>query len=204
MTKEEFHEKWENYWYYYKVHTIVTVCVIIVIMVAVTQCSQHVNPDMKVIITSKTASLTEDDTDAIGNAFAKYTADVNGDGKKKVECDFLDLNPKEDVQEQEAMNTRLLAELSDGSTIIYITDDSMYNLLSKQGAFQDIKQITKSGKSEYRIPLSQIPALANIKGVKVNKGLTLSMRVYHGTNIDTPKNKPDYDNSVNILEKLIG
>ena len=45
MTKNEFNEKWDNYWYHYKWHTFIGIFVIICILVTINDFATRRNTD---------------------------------------------------------------------------------------------------------------------------------------------------------------
>ena len=51
--KKEFQNWWENYWYYYKWHTIAGIFVLVVLIITITECAKTVKPDLGVSIVTK-------------------------------------------------------------------------------------------------------------------------------------------------------
>lgn len=202
MTKTEFHKKWENYWYYYKIHTIIAVFVIIFMAVLIQQCASRADPDMTVMVVTKSVAVSQDKLDGIQNMLQKYTADVNHDGRKVVSCEVFNLNENQDPQMLNALNMKLIAEISSSNAALFITDSDEYKHLDQNGElFDKFSNVSSGSPKNDRIKLSSIEDFKNIVS-KTGDKLTLSIRIYKGTTIENSKNKPYYDNSVNVVHAL--
>lgn len=203
MTKEQFKKKWENYWYYYKIHTIVAIVAIIVLAFLIKQCTDRIEPDMSVTIVTNNVTLSQERIDDIEKMLSKYTSDVNKDGRKYVEVDYINLNQNQDAQVVYAMQTKLMAQIAGSNTALYITDDKYFKQLSKQQKlFMDLSDIKVSGGG-YGVNLSKLPDF-KIKSMPDSYyNMHLSIRSFDGTTLDKSKNIPSYNNSVKVLEKLL-
>lgn len=201
MTKEEFKKKLSNYWYYYKIHTIVAVIVVICVAFMIKQCSDRVRPDMEVIIISSNVTLSDDKVADIENVLSKYTDDLNKDGRKVVSCNYMNMNQNQDAQVLYAMQTKLIAEIAGSDTALFITDDTYLYSLKEQQLFLELKDVGLSG--QYGIKLSKLPDF-KIKDMPAGfNDLNLSIRSFEGTSLDREDASDSYKNSVKVFKALL-
>lgn len=203
MTKEQFKKKWENYWFYYKIHTIVAVVLILVVAVLVKQCADRVEPDMTVMIVSKDVSLTETQLTSLENKLAKYTADVNGDGRKIVLCENYHMNDKENSQMVVALNQKLMAEISASDTSLFVTDDSYYKKFNgKNTFFFKLNKIDTAAPDSYRAKISSLPDFKISGATSDYQNLSLSIRSFGKSSVKSSEDS-SIQNSANVLKKLL-
>ncbi len=220
------HGKWENFWYYHKIPVLVAVCVLLVAGYMVWSAVRTVRPDYTVGMVTQQA-CPEEAADALQDAMAKYGKDLNGDGKVVVQISQYTLSPANgssgagtgDAQMDMAYRTKLMADVSAGTSILFLTDDASLRALEQQGqhlfAYRD-GSTPKEDASDYdrmRVPLSQCPKLAGLSGTasgaggtKINlsgatKDLSLSLRIYYGSGIEG-KEKDYYLASKALFQKL--
>jgi hypothetical protein len=204
MTKTKFKKKWENYWFYYKTHTIVAVIAIIVVGLLIKQCAERVEPDMTVIIVSQSVSMTEDQLTSVENMLAKYTSDVNGDGKKVVSCENFCLGSSQDTQTTYALQQKLMAEIAATDTALFITDDSYYKNLNQDGdMFYKLNKVYSAAPDSDRVLISDLPDF-KISGLGDDFGkLSLSLRSFGSDTPNSGKNSDSVNNSIKVLKKLL-
>ncbi|CDZ23265.1 putative membrane protein [[Clostridium] cellulosi] len=201
MTKEQFKKKLSNFWYYYKIHTIVAVFAIICVAFMVKQCAERIEPDMEIIMVTDSVTLSEDKVTDIENMLSKYTDDLNRDGRKFVRCDYINMNQKQDAQVLYALQTKLMAEIAGSDTALFITDDTFLKRFQEQGMFLDLKDVGLSG--QYGVKLSKLP---DFKIQDMPTGfydLNLSIRAFNGTSLDREDASDSYKNSVKMLKALL-
>lgn len=201
MTKEQFKKKLANFWYYYKIHTIVAVIAVICVAFMVKQCADRIKPDMEVTIISSSVVLSDQKVSDIENMLSKYTDDINNDGRKVVSCTYLNMNQNQDAQMLYALQAKLMAEIAGSDTALYITDDTYLKNLSDQKLFLDLKDVGLPG--QYGVKLSKLPDF-EIKGMPSGfSDLNLSIRSFNETSLDRKDAKPAYKNSVKVLKALL-
>ena len=83
-------KKIDNYLYHYKWHTIIACIGVVLIFFFVRDTIFRAKPDFTVIIASS-RFITQAETDAIQAGLAKYTADINGDGKILINFDSINI-----------------------------------------------------------------------------------------------------------------
>ena len=79
-----FKEKLQNFWFYYKIHTISIICAVLILVVGISQCTGKTNWDMRVIYFSYSPVLDEQ-IKPIGKYFEKISKDLNGDGEVNIQ-----------------------------------------------------------------------------------------------------------------------
>jgi hypothetical protein len=202
MEKAAFKKKWDNYWYYYKIHTIVAIFIVIVLAILIRDCATKVQPDVTVIVATQSVSQTDGLQASMQNYFSTLTADVNGDGKKSAECQIMALGST-DAQSSMAYQVKLAAELSDNSTLIYIFDDkTASSYTSESGSFVKIATIVPgiSLTDECKLPVDKTTLASQSFASKLS-GCGIYVRNY-----DTSSTKASYlktvQNQLNIIKKL--
>jgi hypothetical protein len=204
MMSEQFKKKWENYWYYYKWHTFAGIFVLIIMLVTITQCASNVQPDITVMLVSKTSPILTTTTDSIQNDLAQYVTDLNKDGKKTVNFISIDFSSTDPTM-LEAEQTKFMGELQTTDSFIFLIDASAYSEYSKQGIFAKVKDIIPNAPTvdDYRIPVSNLAAFKNKSYDAYLKNYYFVIRQYNGTFLDKTANNLKYQNSVNFLKRII-
>ncbi|HHW45813.1 MAG TPA: hypothetical protein GXX17_02750 [Clostridiales bacterium] len=136
MTKQDLKKRWENYWYYYKVHTIVFGFVILVMAIMISQCAKKVEPDCKVVLFTH-KNVPSEVVAAMEQELEKFAGDYNGDGKITVEvvdCSYNPNNPNKNIMI--AQLSKLQGELGLSESILFITDIQGFKYLDEQGLFE--------------------------------------------------------------------
>ena len=202
MTNQPFKKKLENYWFYYKIHTIVAVFVIIMAAIFIKQCADNIQPDMTVLIITKNAVLPQSEITALQNNLQKYTLDVNHDGHKYVYCEVFNLNDSQNPQMLQAETAKLMAEMVDSNSALYIMDDAEYTQLNKNaGLFTKLSSILPNAPDTDKMAMSALPEAAKDFSADSDK-LEFAVRAFSGSTLSSNGNKPYYDNTVTILKKL--
>jgi hypothetical protein len=202
MDKVALKKKIDNYWYYYKIHTFAAIFIVIVLAILIQQCATTVKPDITIIIATKNPVMTTDQQSAMEKYLQGFTADVNKDGKKSVQCTLFYFS---DQSTLEAEQTAFTANLTDDSNIIYIFDDSTYNNIEnaqETGTLEKIGQILPDEKlsNPYKLPIGNT-RLAGQSFSQEMTGLNVCVRYY-----DKSKKNSGYQanlqNSLNLIKKI--
>jgi hypothetical protein len=204
MTSQTFKKKWENYWYYYKWHTFGAIFILVVMAVTITQCATTVKPDATIMFISKTTPISSDVTASIESDLAKYITDFNKDGKKKVELMNLDFSVTDPTMIQ-ATQAKFMGELQTADSFLFLVDDAAYTAYSQEGIFAKMKDVLPDVPSTdgYRIPVSSLDIFKNSTYKDILKNYSFVMRLYKGSSVDKSSNDAAYQNSVNILKRII-
>ena len=119
-----FKARMENFWYHYKYHTIVILVVFITLAVSITQCCMKPDYDYKIVVATRSMTLSTPQLEAITKEFEQYGKDVNGDGEVNlllVDC-TLDGNTS-DYQTLIGKQQKLQALLmTDTGAMLFLTD----------------------------------------------------------------------------------
>lgn len=132
-------QKWDNYWYYYKVHTIIVCFVVAVLGISIYQMATRVNPDYRVILC--TADYAGIDTERLGKVMSLLVRDLNGDGASVVEVQ--DCSFDEQTMDQNAVNahrTVVLAEIQMDGVFLFICDREKSDWLNYGELFEILGQ----------------------------------------------------------------
>lgn len=117
--------KIENFWYHYKYHSIALIIVFVTLAVSITQCSLKPDYDYKIVVATRSMTLSTIQLDAVKSELNRYGEDVNGDGEVNlllVDC-TLDGNTS-DYQTLLAKQQKLMALLmTDTEAMLFLTDD---------------------------------------------------------------------------------
>ena len=137
-----FKAKIQNFWYHYKFHTLVLLVVFVTLFVSVAQCAAKTDYDYKIIVATRSMTLSTPQLEAITTELKQYGEDLNGNGSVDillVDC-TMD-NSQSDYQtalgKQQRLQTLLMA---DAETMLFLVDESCLkwiNNLNKQTQFLD-------------------------------------------------------------------
>ena len=218
-------EKWDNFWFYHKKHVIIGILIAAVAGYMIYDTAHAVQPDYTVGLATQTAYPSQM-TDALENEIAKYGKDQNGDGRVVVEVApyvlYAEKNlPSGSVVDPQALvayQTKFVADISSGTSMIFLTDDETFQKVqSEDSIFAYLDGTTpKKGSKDYdkmRIPVSKCPRLSGIKiqiptvsgsiEAKFPQKLSLSLRNYYGSGIEG-KEESYYKASRELFQKLAG
>ncbi|OQB13608.1 MAG: hypothetical protein BWY15_01683 [Firmicutes bacterium ADurb.Bin193] len=146
--------KWiENYWYYYKVHTITGIVILFVIIVTLVECMNRIQPDTTVSYLGN-ISWTDEEIRSLELEFADYIDDVNGDGIKSVFFSPFTIPDRVETPEQAALLQRAQLETIAGESFLYFMDEHYFLLFEKQGLFTDISGIVGGDEPVYAYDIS--------------------------------------------------
>ena len=132
-----FGQRVADFWFYHKWHTLFVLFCVAAVAVCVTQCAQNEAADITVGLYLN-ETVTADRTDLLRESVKSYCKDHNEDGKTV--ADIYDFSyGKSDIYSAnaESMRSKLMAELSSGTTILYITDATRAKELREQGILKE-------------------------------------------------------------------
>ncbi len=119
-----FKAKIENFWYHYKYHTIAISIVFITLAVSIAQCCSKPDYDYKIVVATRSMTLSTPQLEAITEELEQYGKDVNGDGEVNlllVDC-TVDGNTS-DYQTLIGKQQKLQALLmTDTEAMLFLTD----------------------------------------------------------------------------------
>lgn len=190
--KKDFQSKWENYWYYYKYHTLAAVFVLIMICVFINDKLQQVDYDYRISAVTD-YNLAEEQLNRLEEAFTNVADDRNGDGEIHVLVSNYTITKdgNENPQVEMANQTKFMADLETGDSLIFIYSDDVYDIYKDDMIF-DVKDKTQVKLSECK------------ENTETDLGeLNIAMRVFEGTSLEKKdKLKEYYNDSQKLLEKF--
>lgn len=149
--KSEAKLKWENFWYYYKLHVVAGAFIIIVISSFIYNKVTAQEYDYSIAILS-TKSLTFEDEETLVAAFQSCGQDLNNDGDVKVKILHYNLDNSDNADPNQLMasQTQMIGDLQLGTSMIYIYSDKIYNDFKGKGIFpeDDAKRFLLSNSSQ--------------------------------------------------------
>lgn len=201
MTKDELQKKWDNYWYYYKWHTIAGIFVLIVLVVSISQCAKRPNYDTTIALVT-TNAVMDTDQEALANCLSQYMPDVNGDGKHLVGLDNMYIGNGQNMQ-VEVMN--LQAKIAAGDELVFLCDDGGYAYLKKFNLFQTAASVAPGAPTsdKYRIPLKLLGVFKGKSFTSTSDKLTFSVRIVSGTTADNKKNDVNLKACEQMMHNLV-
>ena len=132
--------KLENYWYYYKFHTVAAVFIITVLIFSLAECASRINPDLSVVC----AYTGYMDLAALEEKMSGTVGDLNGDGKAKVLCDNIYLSGEQGSQQDMAMREKLFVSFVTGEYRLYIMGKEFFETESFAECFETLDGILPS------------------------------------------------------------
>ena len=137
-----FKAKIQNFWYHYKFHTLVFLVVFVTLFISVAQCAAKTDYDYKIIVATRSMTLSTPQLEAITTELKQYGEDLNCNGSVDillVDC-TMDSNESDyqtTLGKQQRLQTFLMA---DAQTMLFLVDESCLkwiNNLNKQTQFLD-------------------------------------------------------------------
>jgi len=124
-------EKWQNYWYHFKWHTIGGIALIAVLAVMIVQCASRESYDLITILYTR-SPIESGRMEKIEEYIEQYAEDIDGDGKVSVEvvdCSFIETNGN--LQTTQAAMAKVQAMIAaEPKAVLYICDDKGFNDLN--------------------------------------------------------------------------
>ena len=192
-------EKWDNFWFQYKLYVVAIMAVTVVLAVLITQCATRTKYDMEVVYFTYTAALDEQ-TNAVAKYIAGYAEDVNGDGEINIQVVNCSFNGKSgDTQYRYTMMTKLQAMIAgDQNAMLFITDEDSYKYLADlsngDGLFDG--EPFMLGEEFYK-------ATETDSYGKLPEGLRIACRRVSDTVLESKKGSADaYTNAEKTLEAI--
>ena len=191
-----FAQKLSNFWYHFKIQTIICVSLIIVIAFSVVQCAKRPKYDFEIMYFTYTVAV-DSQTDAIKNYFEKFVTDSNGDGKVEVgikNCSVTDNN--KDVSRTTMFSKISAIIASEEKIVVYIVDDKALDYFSNafKNPIFDGEPI-ELGKDFYE--------KTTIGNISLPKGLKIVLRRLDGTTFEKSKTaQKSYKAGKDLIEKI--
>lgn len=187
--------KWDNFWFYHKWHVIIAIAVAALIGFFIHDMLTVVHPDYQIGLITQ-AGYSSEATDRLEQELEKYGEDLNHDGKVVVQVNayVVAADPNSaDPNMQMASVTKLTADLSDGMSMIFLTDDASFqNEQKSQQLFTYLDGTSPAANAtdydKMRVSLKDAAKLQSLKtsvstgeGALMLNNLSASLRIVKGT-----------------------
>lgn len=194
-------KKWfENYWFYYKMHTIVGIFAVIILVFSLVECANKVYPDLTVSYIGE-KMFSEELSTKIKQTFEGYIDDATKNGKIDVEFMPLTISKEAKSEQDMAMMQKAQLEIAAGETYLYIMDKAYFEQYSKKGLFLNIAdQLGKSGEV-YGVPLNNSAVFSSF-GIKSDADLYACVRVITLGNQKKETDIAKQNNAIKVIKKL--
>lgn len=177
IAPKTFKEKLSNFWYHFKVHTIIISFVVVTIALCITQCANRPKYDLEVLYFAHKTAI-DAQTQAIGEYFEKFAEDVNGDGQVNVKVINCSLSDSEKDPSRFTVFSKVQAVLAAEETVsVYIVDTKAIEYFENAFEVSIFKeQPTRLGDSFYK--------QTAVGGLKLPEDLSVGVRVINGTTFE--------------------
>ncbi len=141
--KMSFKKKLENFWYHYKIQTIVAVTVTILFGYMIYDLVTKIEPDVTVVaVVDNGLSHRVDGLEAY---FEHYCEDLNGDGEVYVQVVLVPMDANSTNTDAQNYATKLYSTLSNAETVMVIADTAS-EFSVEQVLFQDLTERYESNE----------------------------------------------------------
>ncbi len=152
-------EKWENYWYHYKWHTMAGIFILIFLGIALSHMLFPTRYDVSLTLVSKESF--EGANQVMLPGLESLCEDYDGNGKTAVDFTAFQLSGVGMTPQMEEMNRmKLTAHSSFAENFVYLLDDTGYTQLTEIGMdFLDLDGWISSGRVDgdrYRLDDSEL------------------------------------------------
>ncbi len=192
-------DKLSNFWFHYKVHTVLVLFLAVVIAICVSQCATRTEYDGKIILhTNK--YYTSEQIGVLEEYFKPYFTDITGNGVVEIaviDCSF-NTEGTFDSSYVAGLSTRLQSSIAQDETAqLFIVDDVCHERLNS----------LSENFSEFFIEYIPLPegayAAAEADEFTLPEGCVIGRRIIKDTTIERKKDIEKYERqAIEILEKL--
>lgn len=184
-----FGEKLSNFWFHYKVHTLLVLFFAVIIAVCTHQCATRIEYDAKIILhTNK--YYTSEEIGVLEEFFKPYFTDITGNGEVEVgiiDCSF-NTEGTFDSSYVASLSTKLQASIANDETVqLFIVDEKCHDRLN------NLSQNFSEFFIEY-IPLPEAAyKAAEEGGFTLPEGCIIGRRIIRGTSIENKNEIAKYE-----------
>jgi|LSQX01.1.fsa_nt_gb hypothetical protein len=209
----------ENFWYYYKVHTIVAIFIAFILIMTLKDCANRIEPDVSIAYIGGNY-IGYEAVEDIKSSLSDIITDINGDEKSEVSLQILNISGDSKSEEEIAMQQRAMLLFAAGEVELLIVDKEQFQRYASQGFFEPIPdladkysisiedfpelKVTQQEEKEediYGLPLEGSKFLGE-KGVRTEEHY-LALKVVALKEKDDENKLAMYDNAYLIIDKLM-
>ncbi len=122
-------QRWENYWYHYKWHTVIALFLVFTLAVGITQCALRPRYDQNAVLYCDRV-ISDRASEALAEALSRRIADSDGDGTPRFEVYNVAYSSQSKVQQTDFANAqKIMALVSSADYVLYIVDSYGYDRL---------------------------------------------------------------------------
>ena len=134
--------KWlENFWYHYKLQTIIAVILLITVALGIYQLTNRQKVDMTVYYICRDPVITDETTAALTQTLQHYATDYDKDGNVNIVINTLFIGDDYDKALIEDNLSNFSSAYQGGGVMLMITDAYGAAFISEKGWFGDISDI---------------------------------------------------------------
>jgi len=177
-------EWWNNYWFYYKWHTIAGLFVLALIIGTIVDVVTRINPDIDIMVASQYV-FADEHVEEIKAKISEIIEDTNNDGRKTVQMSLLNTSTEPKDEMQIASQQKLYLEFAAGDSFIFFMDRELYEVYNGDDLFIELKD----GQSfVYAKEIFDFMTDDMVMCVRVQR----------------TKEKADYENTQRVIDAFIG
>jgi len=204
-----FRQKWENYWYHYKLHTIVAVFLSALLFFGVKSCTQKELIDLHMVYMS-TEYITTDCIDRIEAKFKDdgLVDDIDGDGANNFYMDTV-------VHSFDADSDMDMASMQKMQTILYAGQHTLmlahqYALEDYDGSFEDLTFKAKDTDKVFKSPKEDFVTGISVEGNEYlenfginTKNMYLAMRRRTNKEVEKNQNTEYFESAYKVMDHIL-
>lgn len=181
VAPKTFREKLVNFWYHYKIHTILVSFIIVVLAMSITQCATRPKYDFEIMYFAHKTAL-DSQTQAIGDYFEKFAEDINGDGKVNIKVINCSINDSQKDPSRFTIFSKIQAIIAAEENVsVYVVDEKAIKY------FDDALDI--SIFTEKPTPLgNDFYEKTAVGDYFLPEGLSVGLRIIEGTTFENKEN----------------
>ena len=197
--------KWDNFWFYHKWHVVIGAAVVLLVAFFIRDMLNQEHPDYQIGVITQN-SYTDTVVEALEKKFEQVGEDLNQDGKVQVQVNVYTISDsdKADPNVQMASATKFTADLTEGMSMIFLTDDQSFQKQQKANqmfAYLDGATPPKdeTDYTKMRVALKDCKLFQKfdteaptVEGKDFLENFSISMRVIKGSAVEGKADKEAY------------
>ncbi|MBR2472232.1 MAG: hypothetical protein IKB55_06070 [Clostridia bacterium] len=196
---------------YFWLHTVLVICAILCLWYLIYAFNQP-RPDSKVLMASYNDFASEEVLSGIEEAFNEREMDFNEDGRvmMQINYNYLDESLKNTSPESfVTLQTKLVTSVGDTNQLYHILDEKAYQLFegyTAVGTYAEFEgyETGHAPDERIKIPLSEIPAIAEKIPEKDAEKLFLTIRPRANAELKTDRKTENYNKHIDALAEMLG
>ncbi|WMJ23560.1 hypothetical protein RBG61_02485 [Paludicola sp. MB14-C6] len=145
MKPKTFKEKWQNYWYHYKIQTLLGA--LAVIMIVSLLWTQFTRPTFDASYTIVTESTYDGAQSYMEEILSSFVLDNDKNGKKQINVEAIMIgagnNGNTSTEVLQMNRTKLIGKISKNDSFLYMVDSACYKDMKDFGVvFQDLSKLS--------------------------------------------------------------